>query len=365
MRKISIGDFQVSEKQKEYIMDVLNSGRITEGKYVKKLERLMEEYLGVRNAILVTNGTVALQLLSSYFSYLFKRRMNVMVPAITFPATINSFIVTGQAVGMCDVGDDMLIDLDNLTEEDKESIDVIVPVHLLGYGADMEKIMEEKEKYDWIVVEDTAEAFGTKIKINGEEKFAGTIGDFGTFSFYVSHNVQGGELGMVVTNDDEAAKVLRSMKNHGRVGSNLEFNHKYIGSNYKTTEFTAAICYENMEHVDEILEKRRNNARYLFEHIKNKDVQLFHVDDYFSPLGYPIRCFTKPAKEELVKKLNDANIETRNIFPNLAVQESLHDYFNEFSFPIANQIDETVFYLPVHQFLTTEDLERMVKVINE
>ena len=222
---IRIGDFRPSKEQVKIVNEIIKSGKLTEGPYVTKLERLMEKYLGVKHAILTTNGTVSMQLIA----HTFKIPATVCVPALTFPATINAFLLTGNKVILCDINEFMQMDINALTEEQKQAIDVIVPVHLMGLTVDMDEIMTTAKKYGWYVVEDAAEAFGAEYK----GKKVGTIGDFGSFSFYVSHNIGCGELGMVVTNDDVMNDLLRSKKNHGRKGDPLKFFHHYPGSNYK------------------------------------------------------------------------------------------------------------------------------------
>ena len=126
---IKLGDFQVNREQRKIIKDILDSGRITEGKYVKLFEEELAKFLGVKHAIAVTNGTVALQLLSQYFG----KSKKVCIPAMTFPATLNAFETTGQNTMLCDIGEDLQINIDSLTETQKKSIDILVPVHLMGY----------------------------------------------------------------------------------------------------------------------------------------------------------------------------------------------------------------------------------------
>jgi dTDP-4-amino-4,6-dideoxygalactose transaminase len=109
---IRIGDFKITERQKDIVNKILDSGRLTEGPWVAKLEREMERFLGVKHAILTTNGTVSLQLIS----HLFNNDTTVCVPAMTFPATINAFVTTGKKVILCDIGEDLQIDIDKLTE---------------------------------------------------------------------------------------------------------------------------------------------------------------------------------------------------------------------------------------------------------
>lgn len=356
MNKVKIGDLQMTDKHIEMVLDIAKSGQLTEGKYSRLLEKQMEEYLGVKHAILVTNGTVSLQLIGQYLTHKKGKGLNVCVPAMTFPATINGFLITGHNVSLCDIGEDLQIDISTLSEAEKKEIDVIVPVHLMGYAADMEAICS----YDWTVVEDTAESFGTLL--NGKK--AGTFGDFGSFSFYVSHNIWAGELGMVTTNDDEAASVMRSMKNHGRTGDSMKFLHTYVGSNYKTTEFMAGIGYVNLQNADDIISKRRNNAQFFADSITNSKLKPFPVDGDFSPLGYPILCESEEYKDFIVGKLNDKNVETRGIFPNLANQVAYSGMFDSEKYPIANRMEKTVFYIGIHQYLTQNDLDLVVNVIN-
>ena len=227
--------------------------------------------------------------------------------------------------------------------------------------------MKLASKYGWYVIEDTAEAFGTTLIGSGDEKnhYAGTIGDFGIFSFYISHNLQGGELGAVVTRNKEAARIMRSMKNHGRVGNKLEFNHSFVGSNYKTTEFSAALLLDNLDSADEILTKRLDNARYLHDNIKNKKLEPFPITDGFSPLGYPIKAVNKYYRDIIVKKLNDSGVETRNMFPCLASQQAYDQFFNEGDYKNATELAEKSFYVGIHQYLDREDLDKMIEVLNE
>jgi len=353
---IRIGDFRVTDKQREIVNQILDSGRLTEGPWVEKLERKMEEFLGVKHAILTTNGTVSLQLIS----HLYEPGLTVCVPAMTFPATINAFLATGKNVVLCDIGEDLQIDIDKLTDKQKKEIDIIVPVHLMGYTANMKKIMEEAEKYNWTVIEDTAEAFGAKI----DDKYAGTIGDFGSYSFYVSHNIGCGELGMVVTNNDYHAMLLRSIKNHGRVGDSLKFLHSYIGSNYKTTEFMAGICYANMENVKEILDTRIQNCEYFFENTTNENIEPFNIKQDISPLGYAFKCNSEAYKNYVCAHLKDAGIETRDIFPCLANQEAFKHMFKSKDYPIADELEKRIFYIGCHQYLTEEEKKLIVETLN-
>jgi dTDP-4-amino-4,6-dideoxygalactose transaminase len=360
---IRLGDIRLSDEQRSYITDIMDTGRITEGKYTRLFEEEVAKFLGVKNVIAVTNGTVALQLVAQYIKYRVPAPNEghmVCVPSTTFPATLNAFENVGLYTTLCDIDESLCINIDNIPEVMKRQITTIVPVSLLGYCPDMDKIMKEAKNNNWIVVEDFAEAFGSEYK----GRKLGSIGDFGCSSFYVSHVIQGGELGIVTTNNDDAAKIMRSMKNHGRTGSNLEFRHSYIGSNYKTTEFCAAIAYSHMKQANEIIKKRWENAKYLSENIKNKKLSPMPVYEGVSFLGYPILAANEKYRDLVCKKLNDAGIETRGMFPCLSNQKA-YWMFGGIDYPVSDEMEKRGFYIGVHQYLTKEELDFMVTTLNE
>ena len=354
---IRIGDFKTTTVMRDYVNEILDNNRITEHCFVKRLEEKMAKFLGVKHAIAVTNGTLSLEMLGHYLRMSYGQ-LTVCVPALTFPATINAFINTGHKVILCDVKEDLTIDLDTLSKEDRLNINVIVPVHLMGYSCDMDKVLEFKTRYGWdYIIEDCAESFGSKFN----NKKVGTIGDFGSFSFYVSHNIAGGELGLVVTNNDEDAKILRSIKNHGRDNSSpLEFKHDYVGSNYKITEFVAAIGLANMNNVEEILKKRFDNAIFYKEHITNNRLSPFNVTKNDSLLGYPIKVIDGNI-DVICKLLNDNGIETRKMFPCLANQKA---YNINNTYDVATELEQSVFYVGVHHLLSDIDKKKIVTILN-
>lgn len=357
---IQLGDFKTTTRQKKIINSILESGQITEGKYVKLFEREVEKFIGVKHAIAVSNGTVALQLVAQYLKHKYGNKLTICIPATTFPATLNAFLNYGFKTVLCDIRPNTLcIDIDKLTEKQKEKIDVIVPVHLMGYTANMIKIKKAAKKYGWIIVEDFAEAFGSIYR----GKRVGSIGNFGCSSFYVSHILQGGELGVVTTNNSCVAKIMRSMKNHGRTGEQTEFKHDYMGSNYKTTEFCAGICYPQIKEADKFIKRRQKNAKHIKTHISNVLLKPFPVGENYSFLGYPILAETTGYRRYICKILNKHGIETRNMFPCLANQKAFKDMYNK-RYKVSENIERVVFYIGCHQYLSKDDLKKMIFYLN-
>jgi len=359
---VSIGDFKSTLEIREIIDNILRSNKITEKSYVRKFEREVEKFLDVKHAIAVTNGTVSLQLIGHYLKYKLKKdNLTVCVPATTFPATLNAFLLTGFETMLCDIDESNLcIDIDKLSEEEKQKIDIIVPVALLGFTPDMDKIMLEAKKYNWIVIEDFAEAFGSVYK----DKKIGTIGDFGSSSFFISHVIQAGELGVITTNNDEDAEIMRKMKNHGRDGNPMLFKHSYIGSNYKTTEFCAGLAYSQMLTANSIIKKRQKIVKTYYDNIYNNKIKPMLMNENHSPLGYPIIAKSEEIKNKICEDLNTSGIETRGIFPCLANQRAYEGMYDKEKYPISMDIEKRCFYIGCHQYISEIDVKKVIEIIN-
>lgn len=367
-KPIQLGDMKITSEQRDIITDILDSTRITEGKWTKRFEEETAKFLGVKEVIAVSNGTVALELVARFMKNTFdntvfhsRERPLACIPATTFPATINAFINAGYDIKLCDVNEKGCIDITTLTDEEKLEIDVMVPVHLLGYTCDMDHIMYESDKYGWFVIEDFAEAFGSTY--NGKK--VGTLGLFGCSSFYVSHVLQGGELGIVTTNNKHYAKIMRSMKNHGRVGPAMEFQHDYIGSNYKTTEFCTGLCYPQIRDADKIIKIRQQNAKKIYYGVENPNLTVGTISTDYSYLGFPIIAETKDYKKRIRTKLHEAGIETRGMFPCLARQKAYADMgFDANKYPVSTRLEDLGFYVGIHQYLTEKEIDKIITLLN-
>lgn len=375
--KVKLGHMEISEDQKEMINDILNRNWITEGEYVRKFEEKVAEIIGTKYAIACTNGTVALMLANEAIipRGTVRRKGEIWTSSLTFPATVNSILTTGYKARLFDVKEDMQIDENLLlnaihkieaNEHDKisEHPVAILPVHLMGYSANMTEIVKAAKRAGAHIIEDACESFGAK----HEGKRVGSFGDIGCFSFYASHTIQGGELGAVTTNDKELYEKMKSMKNHGRTSEPLKFNHSHIGFNFKTTEFTAAIALHDLERADEILNARYEAAKYMHDRIKNEKIIKGKVSKDAVYLGYPMGIDKKYhgvlQRDKVLEKLNLAGVETREMFPNIANQRAFKSLFEAKNFPVANMFEKEWFYVGSHHYLKEEQLDIVVKVIN-
>lgn len=361
---IRLGDFKSTPEHRKVVLDVLESGRITEGPYTRMLEEDWAQYVGVKHAIACANGTLGLMLVLQALKILYDKSLKFVVPATTFPATLNAVLLTGHQSVLADVGSDMLINLDE-EKIREQKIDGIIPVHLLGYPCDMDRIMELKEKYGLFVLEDACESSGTTYK----DKMVGSIGDAGVFSMFMGHTVGVGELGIITTNNDKLVEVIRSIKNHGRIGSNLMFNHQYVGTNAKTTEFMSAMACVEIKRLPMTVTRRRLVAGMYYDLITNPRLFKGEFSEDCTYLGYPLVADTAEYKGEICTKLNENGIETRGMFPCLATQPAygMRNTKEEIMAKTPNSftLEEKGFYIPCHQYLKPEEIEKVISVLND
>ena len=397
MRKVRIGDIQISNEEKDAVMKVLDSNWLSEGPLVKKFEEDWANYVGAKYCVAVNSGTSALIAGLEAFKHhegfsKAKEGTKVITSPLTFIATVNSIKLANYQPAFVDVNyDDFSLNTEKLEEYlEKNDVDehsVILPVHLLGYPCNMDGINRIAKKYDLAVLEDSAEAHGTKYG----GKRTGALGDAGIFSFFVTHNIQVGELGAVTTNDLELVRFLDKIKAHGRTchidgckekekffNTEHEFDHhpRYyhdiFGYNFKTTEIQAALAVEQIKKADWIIQRRLENVKYLNAKMeKFSDIlQLPRYDENVSFLGYPL-IIKNPniiSRRKMREKLEERGIETRPLFGAIPLHQPVYmhlkgDYVGKL--PNAEYLGQHAFYIGCHQYLKQDDLDYVVNVFSE
>ena len=235
----------------ENVLKVLASGNLVQGEFVLKFEEKLKDYLGVKNVIVVSNGTAALHL--SLIVLGIGPGDEVIVPAFTFPATANVVELVGAKPVFVDIGlDDFCIDTRKIEKVITSRTKAIIPVHEFGQSAGMTEIMRIAAQYHLLIVEDAACALGTEFAY----KKVGTFGELGCFSFHPRKAITTGEGGAIVTNDDCMAAKLRTLRNHGieMVDGKIDFTS--AGLNYRMTDFQAALGFYQMLDINNYLRER-------------------------------------------------------------------------------------------------------------
>lgn len=245
---------RLSQSEIDAVNKVLESGMLVSGPVVREFECKIAQYLGVEHVICVSSGTAALHL--ALLAANIKPQDEVLVSAYTFPATANVIENMGAVPIFIDSDRGGInLDVNDLERHIGPQTRAIMPVHGLGFPADMDKINELAAKYNLTVIEDAACALGSKYK----NKFCGTIGDIGTFSFHPRKLLTTGEGGAVVVKDEIAATLVRSLRNHGLDDG----DYRYPGYNYRMTDFQAALGLSQLTTYPEFLDERKKLAHEL------------------------------------------------------------------------------------------------------
>lgn len=379
--QLGVGFIEIKDTDRQYVNQVLDTGRLSYGPFTKKFEEEFAKAHNVKYAIFCNSGTSALQvaLHALKLKYGYQDGDEVIVPALTFVATTNIVLQNGMKPVLVDV-DPLYYELDeNLIEKAiTPRTKVILPVHIGGLPCNMTKIMEIAKRHNLQVIEDSCETMFAKQ--SGQK--VGSFGDIGCFSTYVAHILTTGVGGFVITNSEELATYCKSLFNHGRnniylsidddkgktqselkeiVSKRFQFEH--IGYSYRATEFESAIGLAQIERYKENVSKRKENATYLYEGLKDLPLGLptERLDADHVYMFYPL---VAEDRNELCNYLEEHGIETRYLLP-LTNQPVYKDLFNEDDYPVAKMLNEHAFYIASHPGLTKDDLDYIIRIFKE
>ena len=351
------------EEEIEEIKEVLDSGWVSQGPKTKEFEEVFAKYVGAKYAIAVTNCTAALHL--SLLAIGVGKGDEVLVADFTYPATAHSVLYCGAKPIFIDVDPKTYnIDPELIEEKITEKTKAIIPVHTFGQPADMEPIMEIAEDYGLRVIEDAACAHGAKYK----NKFAGTIGDTGCFSFHARKGMTTGEGGMVVTNDRKLADEIRSLSIYGITSTwDREKSEEFIipkfvklGFNYKMSDISAAVGIVQLRKLEKMIERRRELARYWDENLQNLELieppycseDVRHVYQ-----SYVALVDKRINRNKLIERLRKEGIQTQIGTYACHVQPV---YKSEQKCPNSLDIFNRSLALPIYYKLKEEDIDIVV-----
>ncbi len=364
---ITLGTVNISNKTKTLMEKALTEGKIGQTEYIPEFENKLADFLGVKYVVATANGTLAdaVALAVAKYKNADLDRNEVIVPALTFIAQINAVYYNHLKPIFVDVGYDYQINSEKIEEKITGKTLAIMPTHLLGRPAEMEKILSLAKKYNLFVIEDACEALGSKYK----NQLAGTIGDMGCFSFFVSHSVTTGEGGMVVTNNDVFANLARSLRNHGRK-SNKPGEHyifPQIGFSAKMNTLEAIIGLGMIDDLSLYIRKRRQNLIKLNE-LLGYNYFSDREGENIIPHGYPILVKSQKQRDRILQELPEKfGIEVRQIFYSIPTQCEAYKFLRgkEGTYPVAEDIGRRGLYVPCHQNLNDQDLIKISKALKE
>lgn len=324
------------------VLDVFESGQITQGPKVAEFERAFAEYLGVQHVVACSSGTAGLHLALAALGL--KHGDEVLIPDLTYIATANAVKYVGATPVLVDVDPTTWnLDIHDATEKLTERTKAILPVHLYGTPCNMHAVLKLAEHHDLLVIEDAAEALGGRW--NG--KACGTIGDCGVFSFYGNKILTTGEGGAVVTNDPDVAHTLRLLRGQGQGAR--RFHHDVLGFNYRMTDVAAAIGLAQLRQIYAFLDRRI-------------DIVATYQQRFHGLLTYPTETGAAPwlftallpkdlSRDDVMEQMEVFGVETRPMFTPIHRQPVYRQWE---TFPVADAVAPRGISLPTYVELSVE-----------
>ena len=341
------------------IFSVINSTSFIKGPGVKLFEEELQAYLGVRHVISCANGTDALQI--AFMSLGLKPGDEVITTNFTFIATVEAVALLGLKPVIVDPEPgNFNISVAEIKKALTSRTRAIVPVHLFGQCADMDGIMKIARENDLLIVEDAAQAAGTDYYFpDGAVKKAGTIGNAGTTSFFPSKNLGCyGDGGAVCTNDDELAKKLRSIANHGM---KVRYHYNDIGVNSRLDTIQAEILRVKLRYLNQFNNARQAAADYYDKAFSGcRLIETPVREKYSSHIFHQYTIKVKNGlRNELKKHLDENRIPSMIYYPGPLHMQEAYRYlgYKESDFPVTGMLCSEVLSLPMHTEMEQEQLE--------
>lgn len=372
MKKINMVDLNGQYRKIRWqvnreIKKVIKSSSFINGPSVKEFQSNLENYLGVRHVIPCANGTDALQV--ALMSLNLKKGDEVITTNFSFASTIEVILLLGLKPVLVDI-DPKTFNLNTSLIKSKinDKTKAIIPVHLFGQTCDMEKIVEIANKYNLYVIEDNAQALGSKYKFsNSKKQFAGTIGDISTTSFFPSKNLGCyGDGGAIITNSDNLAYKLRGLVNHGMYE---RYYHDEVGVNSRLDSIQAAILNVKLKYLDKYNNRRQHSAK-LYNEALNKVESIetpFVESDPDTHVYHQYTLKVKDGKrDDLAEHLLNNNIPFGIYYP-LGFHEQKaykQEFINDKDFPVTNKVKNEVISLPMHTELSKSQIKYITNTIS-
>jgi len=390
--KIPFGTITITKESRDLLNKVLDSGRVSSGKYVREFEERFAKLVGAKEAVAVSSGTDAdILALAVLYDFGAKRGDEIIVPALSFVATGNAILHAGFKPVFVDIEKETLNINPNLIEKEVTAkTRAIMPVHLMGKPAKMDVINKIAKKHNLYVIEDAAEAHGAVYK----GKNVGEWGDMAAYSLYLAHIITTVEGGIITTDRKDFAEVLRSLRCHGRAckcktcilnansgycrrrfkyGRDIRFIFERIGYSSKMNEMEAAVGLGSLNMYNRIIEKRRHNLLMMIERLHEFDKYLISIkeekNEKIGPHAFPIilRENATFTRDQLVDHLGKNDIDSRDLFSSMPTQCPGFAFlgYKLGDFPNAEYIGNNGLHIGVHQDLEDRHVNYFIHTLEK
>ena len=343
---------EFGKEEENTVLEIIKSGHITRGKWTLKFKESFRDYIGASFCHTVCSGTVALYIALKAIG-INSKEDKVIVPAFSFMATIDAVLLAGGTPIVIDINQTYTMNTEQLIEAiEKYNPKAVIPVHLYGQTADMDKINQICKDKGVIVLEDSAQAHGAEYK----GKKAGNLGDISAFSFYASKNVPMGEGGAILTSNPELDEAISNW---------IEFGD-HPALNLRITEFQAGIGYWQLQKLDENNEKRRKIAKIYNDEFKELPGLVIPEEAENRKHVYHIYTLRHPKRNEIVQRLIEEGIGARVYY-----EYTLHQLRNaeHLDCEFSELCSKEVFSIPVFPSLKDNEIDFIIdkvkKVVKE
>jgi len=312
--KIPLYEPSLSNDEKRNVLKCLNKNWISsKGEFIKKFENSFKKKFNYKFATVTTNGTTALHL--ALMSLNIKKGDEVIVPNLTYIAPVNAINYVGAKPILVDVNkQNWLMEIDKIKEKINKKTKAILLVHLYGACYNLDQISFLKKRYKIKIIEDCAEALGTKFK----KKFVGSVGDISTFSFYGNKTMTTGEGGMLVTKIKSYYNKIVKLKSQGLNINKKDnfYNHDIVGYNYRMTNICAAIGFAQLKKINSFIYKKKKIDSLYRKFLKSNKINFQKIEKFCNSSYWLTTILFKNSnmKKKVIKYLKKKNIETRPIF---------------------------------------------------
>lgn len=369
----------LTNAERDAVAKVLETKWLSMGPEIEVFEQSIRDYTGSKNALAVSSGTTGLHLcvraagiqdgdlvITTPFSFvsssnvlLFERAVPIFVDIDPLTGNIDPVKVQQAAEDLTQGGDTAQRWLPRQGVEQGAPLKGLLPVDVFGQPADMDAINKTAQQFNLAVIEDSCEALGAKYK----GQAAGTLGDYGVFAFYPNKQVTTGEGAIIITDDDQAAQMMRAMRNQGRSPGDTWLQHTYLGYNYRMSEMSAAVGRVQMERMEELISKRQQVADWYQERLGDLEgIEIPHVvpdTTRMSWFVYVIRFDPHIQRDAIAAALKERGIPNRPYFIPIHLQPYMVEQFGyqEGDFPITEDLGRRGLAIPFSGVMTEAQVE--------
>jgi len=357
--KIPINIPFVGKEEISVVTSILKNGDLTSsvnqgGKHVQDFEKSVSSFVNAKYTVAVNSGTAALQ--AALYALDIKHGDEVLIPSFTFVATANAVVSIGAKPIFVDIlKENYTMDPDDLQKKITKNTKTIIPVHLYGNVAYLDRISEIAKKFNIPIIEDSAQSLGSTFK----GKHTGTFFEMGCFSMYPAKVMTAGEGGFIVTNNKKLRDKLLMIRNHGMVKG---YDTRILGLNLRLPEINAAIATVQMKKLPNFLKIRQKNAELLSKLLSKSNLNLPQQRKN-EKVNWYLYTITTSKRNILLRKLNAKGIGATPYYP-IPVHKTPF-YKSKTKLPVTDWAASHVLSLPIHPKVTSKNIEFITKSIFE